>query len=118
MPFEENELCPTCHSRIDPNTENPERQKGEKEPLPEGTEVSSNTGEIPQWSNDPTLTLDGFSGEDFVSADRYRTLDIEEIQDARRQEEIDVGIPEDLRTEFTDITDQKSVKGSTLCGIT
>ncbi len=112
MPFEDNELCPTCHSRVDPE-EDPskkKRKKGDLTPLSEGISVSSNTEEIPQWSDDSCLTRLGFSGDNFIGRDAVRDPHIREIQEARKQEELEVGLSGSALTTFTDIDNQQHIR--------
>jgi hypothetical protein len=80
---DETPLCPTCHSKISPTKS---RVK------------DSDSAGVPVWSDDPALTPDGLNGEDYVGFQFIQAKWIKEIQDARKQQEIDAGI-----------TDRKSV---------
>ena len=108
MAFKANELCPTCHSRVDPTGKL--RKKGAVTEIEDDVPLSSNTGEVPQWSDDPCLTANGLNGNDFIGRDAIRTLHIEELQETRKQEELDSGIDESLLTKFTDIKEQTHVR--------
>ena len=57
----------------------------------------------PLWTDDPILTPEGEAGEDYIGFTYINPEHIEELQEIRAQQEIDVGIAEEERTEFTEI---------------
>ena len=91
-------LCPTCHSRIGDITEKTLGTKqGEL-----GTDEDNLP--VPRWSDDPVRTSPrGFSGTEFIGADRIRGLHIRELQEVRQLEEIEAGIDLEFQTEFSEI---------------
>lgn len=119
---DEKNLCPTCHSEVS-ETPLDVREQGADEPgetvqieTPQGTKEvrTSTSGAIPQWTDDPGLTFRGFNGEDFVGPMKVRGIHIQEIQDARRAEEEEVGLGDDLKTKFSDIEEGSHVRGTHL----
>lgn len=86
-------LCPTCHSKISPT--------GKRTQGADGTDPAGNP--VPAWSDDPVLT----SGENPTNGASYQGFtfafkkNIKEIQDDRRQREIDLGVSP--LTEFTSV---------------
>ena len=68
--------CPICHSEL----------------TPEQT-----------WTHDPICTLQGLAGDDYKKIQHIRKKDIEELQEARTEQEIDIGITEEERTTFTTV---------------
>jgi len=108
---DEKPLCPTCHSYIESDPAKAKRvqgavKAGELTTLPDGRLVrKSNSGAIPQWTDDPTfnnpdrgLPLNGTNYRGFT---RATVKQLQEIQDARMAEEIDAGIPTKYLTQFT-----------------
>lgn len=55
------------------------------------------------WTDDPLLTIDGLSGPTYVGATQIRPIHIKELQDRNTQAELEVGIPEEDRTEFSSL---------------
>jgi len=55
------------------------------------------------WTDDPILTKNGLSGEDYKGFSQIKPEHIIEIQDSRRISEINAGIPALERTEFTKV---------------
>ncbi|KKM92999.1 hypothetical protein LCGC14_1212800 [marine sediment metagenome] len=92
------ELCPTCHSRIGTNsTQESERAQGKQ-----GTDDNGNP--IPRWTDDPTFTPRGFSGDAY--SERHNTAKkvyIRELQDTRKAQEEEAGFSEALKTQFSDV---------------
>jgi len=76
------DLCPICHSNIEPSN--------------------------PDWTKDPVLTIRGLAGEEYKGTIKLDIKYIKEIQDKRKQQEIDIGISEENRTQFTEITPGKT----------
>ena len=102
-------LCPTCHSRTSADPANV-REQAKEIPADDENLKTSNSGAIPQWSDDPCLSLRGFNGDIFKGFDKVKFKHIKEIQEARIVEEELVGIPEDNRTEFSDIDEDKHIR--------
>lgn len=104
--------CPTCHSYIADDL-NPENRVQGAVDSGETVEISdpflggsrsvntSSSKAVPQWSDDPTLTLRGFSGTEYTGSEHVRAIHIRELQYARIAEEQEAGISE--TTVFTDI---------------
>lgn len=104
--------CPTCHSYIADDLTPANRVQGAidsgesveiTDPFEGGNRsVSTSTSKaVPQWTEDPTLTLRGFSGPTYVGSDHVRAIHIRELQYARIAEEQESGIAEP--TVFSDI---------------
>lgn len=98
------ELCPTCHSRIGAqSTVESERAQGK-----EGTDENENP--VPRWTDDPIFTPRGFSGDTYKDRhNNIKTSHIVELQDARKEQEEEAGIPDALRTNFSDITEETRI---------
>ena len=94
-------LCPTCHSNVGTGSLDAlSRMKGAQG-------VDDQERPVPQWTDDPLLTLGGLSGEDYANQRTHvRNAHIKEIQDVRRQQEIDAGLEP---TDFSDIDDDHRV---------
>ena len=60
--------------------------------------------EIETWSDDPLLTPRGLAGDEYKGFIFIKANHIIELQEERKQQEIDYGIPEADRTVFTEIT--------------
>lgn len=86
--------CPTCHSEIGDGT--PGSQQGDQ-----GTDTNGNP--VPFWSDDPLLTRGAFNGTSYRGVTKIRGIHIKEIQDVRRQQEIDLGLPEPT---FSDVDEE------------
>jgi len=56
-----------------------------------------------EWTDDPIKTPKGEAGEDYIGFTYFNPVHIEELQEARTQQEINVGIPEAERTTFTPV---------------
>lgn len=95
-------LCPTCHSVIATNPLSI-RVQGQQQASTE-TPVKSVSDAIPQWTRDPILTTPSTNGNEFLGQEKLIDLVLTEIQNARRQEEIEVGIPKALQTDFSEIS--------------
>jgi|GEM_PF-3206480 len=85
---EEYPRCPVCFSPIvtDPTKIEELREEG-----------------INVWKDDPLLTSQGLAGDEYKGKTPCRWLHIKQLQDARKQQELDSGIPEEERTEFLEI---------------
>lgn len=55
------------------------------------------------WLDDPIKTPKGEAGEDYIGFTYIKSIHIIELQDIRKQQEINVGIPVEERTTFTPI---------------
>ena len=91
-------LCPTCHSRIGDIAE-------ETLGIKQGELGTDEDGlPVPRWTDDPIRTSPrGFSGTEFIGADRAKGIHIRELQEVRALEEIEAGIDPELLTDFTEI---------------
>lgn len=94
---EEYSRCPVCYSQIVVDPEEIERLREEG---------------IYVWTEDPLLTLRGLAGEEYKGKTPCRWLHTKQLQEARKQQEIDVGLEEEpeepeedkiYRTEFSEI---------------
>jgi len=65
-------LCPVCHSQLE------------------------------KWTDDPILTIKGLAGEDYKGLLFFNANHITELQEERKQQEIDIDLPEADRTTFTE----------------
>ena len=80
-------LCPTCHSKISPT----------------GSRIKDHdSAGVPAWSDDPALTPTGLNGANYIGSQFIRALWIQELQNARTQQESDAGI--NPPTEFSPIS--------------
>ncbi|TDI97015.1 MAG: hypothetical protein E2O29_01915 [Deltaproteobacteria bacterium] len=91
-------LCPTCHSRIGDIAE-------ETIGFEQGSLGTDDNGlPVPRWTDDPLRTGPlGFSGPEFIGADRVKGVHIRELQQVRTLEEIQVGIAGEFLTDFSEI---------------
>ena len=83
--------CPTCHSSI--STDPKKQAQG-------STGVDMDGKPLPRWTDDPILTSQGFSGKDYIGQFRPRKVHIKELQDDRKQIELDLEIEP---TNFSDL---------------
>jgi len=110
-------LCPTCHSCISKEpivfrrrgSETPGLdEQGNVNELPENI-VSTTEDIVPLWSDDPILTRGigpkdiPFNGDEFLGPTNVQLVHWLELQEVRRNEEIEVGLTEEERTDFSDI---------------
>lgn len=58
------------------------------------------------WIDDPILTLKGLAGEEYKGINFLDIKHVKEIQDKRKEQEIDLEIPEEDRTIFSEITSE------------
>jgi len=94
---EQENFCPTCHSRIGDQTT---RQQGA-----EGIDQDSNP--IPRWTGDSVLTRNGFSGPEFIGQQRTGILAVfEELQEDRIALEEEAGFTEEQKTKFSELSKQ------------
>lgn len=104
-------LCPTCHTKISLNENTPaselKRTRGE-----EGMDSDGNP--VPFWSFDPVLTdnTEPLNGTDFNGNQQPSATEYTEIQDVRKQQEIDLGI--NPPTKFTTISENFAPRASHL----
>ena len=91
-------LCPTCHSVI---SSIPTHRTQAQDAA--GEYNSSVSGAIPQWSDDPLVTIGGFSGINYRGTDRIRRKHIEELQTARGSEEQTAGLDYNEVTKFSEL---------------
>jgi len=84
----EAERCPICHTILetDPTKITEYREEG-----------------IYCWKHDPIKTLRGLAGEDYKGIPYIYKQDIEELQEARKEQEEAIGISEEERTTFTTV---------------
>jgi len=80
-------LCPTCHSNIGSGS------LGEAARTQGSQGTDSNDLPIPRWSDDPSLTANGLSGAPFKGINRYRNINILELQQRINTTETDLGLP-------------------------
>jgi len=92
------ELCPTCHSKIGTSsTQESERAQGKQG-------ADDNENPVPRWTDDPIFTTKGLSGSTYSArTNNIKRAHIREIQKTREAQEIEVGIPTSLRTDFSTI---------------
>lgn len=95
----EKELCPTCFSELVSDEER--KRRIEEDPKHEIYGYS--------WSDDPVLTPKGLSGEEYKGVTEIKSKHIIELQEARKQQEDDIGMFEEDKTEFTEVKDEVSV---------
>ncbi len=57
----------------------------------------------PLWTDDPIKTPKGEAGEDYIGFIYFDAIHIEELQEARQQQEIDADIAEEDKTTFTPV---------------
>jgi len=94
---EQENFCPTCHSRIGDQTT---RQQGD-----EGVDADGNP--IPRWTGDSVLTRNGFSGPEFIGQQRTGILAVfEELQEDRIALEEEAGFTEEQKTKFSELSKQ------------
>lgn len=95
------ELCPTCHSQIGTqSTVESERAQGKQ-----GTDDNNNP--IPRWTDDPIITLNGFSGDTYLGRPNVvRNAHIKEIQETRVAQEDESEVDP---TDFSDIGEDKHI---------
>jgi hypothetical protein len=64
------------------------------------------------WTDDPILTYDGLNGKEYRGFLQIQPKHIKELQDRNKQSEIDVGIPEADRTEFSSLYPDEDIESS------
>lgn len=92
---EEYPRCPVCFSQIVTDPEEIERLREEG---------------IYVWVEDPLLTPRGLAGEDYKGKTPCRWLHIIQLQEARQQQEEDVGIPEEEKTAFSGVGRKEPIR--------
>ncbi len=63
----------------------------------------------PDWTDDPIKTPKGEAGDDYRGFIYFNPAHIQELQTLRTQQEIDAGITEENRTEFTEIDTENNL---------
>ena len=128
MAITESELkrCPICFSiLIEPysNLERVATYLKEQNALPQSVEISKENTNLKDlaieslhrldkeaWKDDPILTVRGYAGENYKGFDYCKKENIESIQKRRKQQEINIGLAENNRTEFTEFDETKKIQ--------
>lgn len=98
--------CSICHSPLEYGIPPSE---GEPEKLLTDGEIEELRQEgIYIWSDDPILTHRGLAGDDYKGFIEPYWKHLKEIQEARKQQEIDAGIPEAEQTEFKELSEKEN----------
>jgi len=95
----EEKLCPTCFSELVSDEERERRIEEDPE-----YEIYGYS-----WSDDPILTPRGLSGEEYKGVTEIKIKHIIELQEARKQQEDDLGISGADKTEFTEFDGKVAV---------
>jgi len=102
---EEYKRCPICHSIIEIHDTVTDVDR--ELTIPEIADLEGQGIHI--WSHDPLKTNRGLAGDDYKGFNNITVQHIQELQEARTQQEIDIGIPESNRTIFTSIDDTEHI---------